>query len=69
MLSFLMNQIVIAMKKENILTYLTLFYNSPESFTAFSETRLRDKELWDPGYNEETDTIPKKTLTRHLLQL
>ena len=70
MLSFLMNQIVIAIKKENILTYLTLFDNRPESFTvftAFSETRLRDKELWDPGYTAQTDTIPKKKLTRHLL--
>ena len=45
MLSFLMNQIVIAIKKENILTYLTLFDNRPESFSAFSEMRLRDKEL------------------------
>ena len=67
MLSFLMNQIVIAIKKENILTYLTLFDNRPESFSVFSETRLRDKELWDPGYTAETDTIPKKKLTRHLL--
>ena len=49
-----MNQIVIAIKKENILTYLTLFDNRPESFTAFSETRLREKELWDPGYAAET---------------
>ena len=32
-------------KKKNILTYLALFDNRPESFTAFSETRLRDKEL------------------------
>ena len=38
-----MNQIVIAIKKENILTYLTLFDNRPESFTAFSETRLRPR--------------------------
>ena len=67
MLSFLMNQIVIAIKKENILTYLTLFDNRPESFTAFSETRLRDKKLWYPGYTVETDIIPKKKLTRHLL--
>ena len=62
-----MNQIVIAIKKENILTYLTLFDNRPESLSAFSETRLRDKELWDPGYIAETGTIPKKKLTRHLL--
>ena len=67
MLSFLTNQIVIAVKKENVLTYLTLFDNRPESFTAFSETRLRYKELWDPGYNAKTDTILKKTLTRRLL--
>ena len=67
MLSFLMNQIVIAIKKENILTYLTLFDDKPESFTPFSETRLRDKELWDPGYTEETHTIPKKKVTRHLI--
>ena len=45
MLSFLMNQIVIAIKKENVLTYLTLFDNRTESFTAFNEMRLRDKEL------------------------
>ena len=62
-----MNQIVIAIKKENILTYLTLFDNRPESFTVFSETRLRDKELWDLGYTAKKDTIPKKKLTRHLL--
>ena len=67
MLSFLMNQIVIAIKKENVLTYLTLFDNRTESFTAFNEMRLRDKELWDPGYTAKTDTIPKKKLTRHLL--
>ena len=67
MLSFLMNQIVIAIKKESILSYLTLFDKRPESFTVFSETRLRDKELGDPGYTAKTDTIPKKKLTRHLL--
>ena len=44
MLLFLMKQIVIAIKKGNILTYLTFFDNRPESFTPFSETRLRDKE-------------------------
>ena len=37
--------------------------------TALSETRLRDKELWDPGYIAEKDTIPKKKLTRHVLRL
>ena len=62
-----MNQIVIAVKKENVLTYLKLFDNRPESFTAFSETRFRDKEFWDPGYTAKTDTILKKTLTRRLL--
>ena len=62
-----MNQIVIAIKKENVLTYLTLFDNRPKSFTVFSETILRDKELWDAGYTAKTDTIPKKTLARRLL--
>ena len=63
-----MKQIVIAIKKGNILTYLTFFDNRPESFTPFSETRLRDKELWDPGHTAKKDTILKKKLTR-LLQL
>ena len=45
-----MKQIVITLKKGNILTYLTFFDNRPESFTPFSGTRLRDKELWDSGY-------------------
>ena len=62
-----MNQINKAIKEENVVTYLTLFDNRPESFTAFNEIRLRDKELWDPGYTAKTDTIPKKTLTRCLL--
>ena len=44
-----MNQIVIAIKKENVLTYLTLCDNRTESFTDVNEMRLRDKELWDPG--------------------
>ena len=61
-----MKQIVIAIKKGNILTYLTLFDNRPESFAAFIETRLHDKELWDPGYTVKTDTILKKRLIRHL---
>ena len=47
-----MKQIVIILKKGNILTYLTFFDNRPESFTPLSETRLRDKELWDPGYTK-----------------
>ena len=62
-----MNQTVIAIKEENILTYLILFDNRLESFSPCSETRLRDKELWDPGYTAKTDTILKKTLTRRLL--
>ena len=53
--------------KVNILTYLTFFDNRAESFTSFSETRLRDNELWDPGYTAKKDTILKKKLTRHLL--
>ena len=44
--------------EENILNYLT--------FRTFSETRLRDKELWDQGYTAKTDTILKKKLRRHL---
>ena len=51
-----MKQIVIAIKKGNILTYLTFFDNRPESFTPFSETRLRDKELWDPGHTAKKDS-------------
>ena len=42
MLSFLVRQIVIAIKKGKTLTYLTFFDNRLE---AFSETRLSDKEL------------------------
>ena len=45
---------IVAARKGNILTYLTFFDNRPESF---SETRLRDKELWDPGCTAKTDTI------------
>ena len=65
-----MNQIVIAIKKGKQFDLPHIIWqhdNRPESFTAFSETRLRDKELWDPGYTAQTDTIPKKKLTRHLL--
>ena len=42
MLSFLVRQIVIAIKNGKTLTYLTFFDNRLE---AFSETRLSDKEL------------------------
>ena len=55
-----MKQSVITLKKGNILTYLTFLNNRPESFTPFSETRLGDKELWDPGYTAKTYTILKK---------
>ena len=61
MLSFLMNQIVIAIKKENILTYLTLFDNRPESFTVFSETRLRDFQLRPRLYCEDRYHSEKET--------
>ena len=54
-----MKQIII-LKKESILTYLTFFDNRPESFTPLSETRLHDKELWDPGYTAKKYTILKK---------
>ena len=55
-----MKQIVIILKKGNILTCLTFFDNRPESFTPLSETRLRDKQLWEPGYTAKTYTILKK---------
>ena len=45
MLLFFMKQVVIILKKGNILTYLTFFDNRTESLTPLSETRLRDKEL------------------------
>ena len=61
-----MNQIVIAIKEENFFTYVTLIDNRPESFTPFSETRMRDKKLWDPGYTAKIDTISKKKLAKHL---
>ena len=63
MLSFLVRQIVIAIKKEKTLTYLTFFDNR---LKAFSETGLSDIELWDPGFSVKTDTILKKQVTRHL---
>ena len=62
MLSFLMNQIAIAIKREIVLTYLALFDNRTESFTTFNEMRLRDKELLRPRlyredrYHSEKDT-------------
>ena len=64
-----MKQIVIGLNKGNILTCLTFFDNRPESFTRFSESRLRDKELWDSGHDHtaKKDTILKKKLTHHLL--
>lgn len=61
--SFLVRQIVMAIKKEKTLTYLTFIDNRPE---AFSETRLSDKDLWDAGFSVKTDTILKKNVTRHL---
>ena len=57
-----MNQIVVAIKEENILTYLTSFDNRPESFTPFSETRLRDKKTFETQVIPRTHTIPKKKL-------
>ena len=64
-----MKQIVIAIKKKrNILTELTLFDNRPESFTTFSETRLRDKELWDAGYTVKTGTYHSEKETHSALR-
>ena len=45
MFSFLMKQIVIAIKKGKHFYLAHIFDKRPESFTTFSETRLRDKEL------------------------
>ena len=59
-----MKQIVITLKKGNVLTYLTLFDNRPESFTPFSETRLRDKELWNQGYTAKKIYPCKKRNSR-----
>ena len=50
-----MKQIFIAIKKGKHFHLTHIFANRPETF---SETRLRDKELWDPGYSAKTDTIP-----------
>ena len=63
MLSFLVRQIVIAIKKEKTLTCLTFLDNRHE---AFCETRLSDKELGDPGFSVKTDTSLKKKVTQHL---
>ena len=60
-----MNQIVVAIKEENILTYLISFDNRPESFTPFSETRLRDKKLLRPRLYR--GHIPFRKRNSHLL--
>ena len=57
-----MKQIVIAMKGKH--------FDLPHIFwqqtRTFSETRLRDIELWDPGYTAKADAGLKKKLRRHL---
>ena len=62
-----MKQIVVAIKKGKHFHLAHIFYKRPESFTPFSETRLRHKELWDPGHTARKDTILKTKPTRHLL--
>ena len=57
-----MKQIVIATKGK----HFDLPHSLWQQTRTFSETRLRDKELWDPGYTEKTDTILKKKLRRRL---
>ena len=64
-LSFLMNQIVITIKEENILTYLTCFDNRTESFTPISETRDCVRKSFETQVTHE-DNILKKKLRRHL---
>ena len=60
-----MKQIIKAMKGK----HFDLPHISWQRPRTFSETRLRDKELWDPGYTAKTDTILKKKLRRHLKPL
>ena len=57
-----MKQIVIAMKGKHF-DLPHIFWQQPQTF---NETRLGDKELWNPGYTAKTDTILKKKLRRHL---
>ena len=53
-----MKQIFIAIKKGKHFHLTHIFANRPETF---SETRLLDKELWDPaGYTAKTDTFLNK---------
>ena len=46
-----MKQIVIAMKGKHFDLRTSHFFDKPQNV---SETRLRDKELWDPGYTAKT---------------
>ena len=57
-----MKQIVIAMKGKHF-DLPHIFWQQPRTLC---ETKLRDKELWDPDYTAKTDTILKKKLKRHL---
>ena len=57
-----MKQIVIAMKEKRF-DLPHIFWQQPRTL---SETRLCDKELWDPGYTAKTNTILKKKLRRYL---
>ena len=50
-----MKQIVIAMKGK----HFDLPHIFGQQTRTFGEKRLRDKELWDPGYTAKTDTILK----------
>ena len=57
-----MKQIVKAMKGKHF-DLPHIFWQQPRTF---GETRLRDKELWDPDYTAKTDAILKKKLRRRL---
>ena len=50
-----MNQIVIAIKEENILTYLTLFDNRPEPLLPLAKRDCATK-------NFETQVIPRRQI-------
>ena len=65
-----MKQIVIAIKKGKHFDLPHIFWRQTRTFTPFSETRLRDKELWDQGYTakkknhseKETHAAPSVTI-------
>ena len=49
--------------KQIVITIKWKHFDLPQIFwqqtRTFSETRLHEKQLWDPGYTAKTDTILK----------